>query len=125
VQEVYEKWDLHVVKIGEVTEDGNLRVRENGIVVADIPVQTLVLGGEAPVYVRETQYPSYLENVHSFDPDSIEEPKDYNDVLKKLLSSPNIASKNYLYTQYDHMVRIKFCCRARIGCSGCKNKRHE
>jgi len=106
VQEIYEKWDLHVVKIGEVTEDGNLRVRENGIVVANIPAQTLVLGGEAPVYVRETQYPSYLENVHSFNPDSIEEPKDYNEVLKKLLSSPNIASKNYVYTQYDHMVRI-------------------
>ncbi len=106
VQEIYEKWDLHVVKIGEVTEDGNLRVRENGIVVADIPAQTLVLGGEAPVYVRETQYPSYLEKAHSFDEKSMNEPKDYNQTLKKLLSSPNIASKNYVYTQYDHMVRI-------------------
>ncbi len=106
VQEIYEKWDLHVVKIGEVTEDGNLRVRENGIVVADIPAQTLVLGGEAPVYVRETQYPSYLEKAHSFDEKSINEPIDYNQTLKKLLSSPNIASKNYVYTQYDHMVRI-------------------
>ena len=106
VQEIYEKWDLHVIKIGEVTEDGKLRVRENGIVVADIPAQTLVLGGEAPVYERETQYPSYLEKAHSFDEKSISEPKDYTQTLKKLLSSPNIASKNYVYTQYDHMVRI-------------------
>jgi len=106
VQEIYEKWDLHVVKIGEVTDDGNLRVRENGIIVADIPAQTLVLGGEAPVYTRETQYPFYLEELHSFDQESVEEPKDYNDILKKLIFSPNIASKNYVYTQYDHMVRI-------------------
>ncbi|OPX26793.1 MAG: phosphoribosylformylglycinamidine synthase II, partial [Candidatus Cloacimonas sp. 4484_140] len=106
VKEIYEKWDLHVVKIGEVTDGGNLCVRENGIVVADIPAQTLVLGGEAPVYVRETQYPSYLEKAHSFDEKSISEPKDYTEILKKLLSSPNIASKNYVYTQYDHMVRI-------------------
>jgi phosphoribosylformylglycinamidine synthase len=106
VQEIFEKWDLHVVKIGEVIEDGNLRVRENGVVVADIPAQTLVLGGEAPVYKREVQYPDYLDKLHTFDQSKIQEPKDYNSVLKKLLSSPNIASKNYVYNQYDHMVRI-------------------
>ena len=106
VQEIYEKWDLHVVKIGEVTDNGNLRVRENGIIVADIPAQTLVLGGEAPVYTRETKYPAYLDTLHAYDQNSMQEPEDYNAVLKKLLSSPNIASKNYVYTQYDHMVRI-------------------
>ncbi|MBN2017213.1 MAG: phosphoribosylformylglycinamidine synthase subunit PurL [Candidatus Cloacimonetes bacterium] len=106
VQEIYEKWDLHVVKIGEVIENGNLRVRENGIIIANIPAQTLVLGGDAPVYTREIQYPEYLHDLHSFDQDSVEEPEDYNEILKKLLSSSNIASKNYVYTQYDHMVRI-------------------
>ena len=106
VQEVYEKWDLHVVKIGEVTDDKMLRVRNIGKIVAEIPAHTLVLGGDAPVYKRDTKKPSYLEALQNFDENTVPEPHDYTQVIKQLLSCPNIASKNYVYTQYDHMVRI-------------------
>ncbi|MCK4358887.1 MAG: phosphoribosylformylglycinamidine synthase subunit PurL [Candidatus Cloacimonetes bacterium] len=106
VEDIFKKWDLNIVKIGEVTADKMLRVRENKKVVAEIPANTLVLGGDAPVYKREKNYPKYLDKVHKFNPDIIPLPDDYNVVLKNLLSSPNIASKNYVYQQYDYMVRI-------------------
>jgi len=106
VQKIYEKWDLHVVKIGRVTDDKMLRVRNDGKIVAEIPANTLVLGGEAPVYKRETISPSYLDLLHDFDERSVPEPDNYTQILKELLSYPNIASKNYVYAQYDHMVRI-------------------
>lgn len=106
VKEIFEKWDLHVVKIGKVTDDKMLRVRNSGKIVAEIPASELVLGGGAPVYTRETQYPKYLDSVHSFTLTNIPEPENYNEILAKLLTSPNIASKNYVYQQYDYMVRI-------------------
>ncbi|MEA1973250.1 MAG: phosphoribosylformylglycinamidine synthase subunit PurL, partial [Candidatus Cloacimonadota bacterium] len=106
IEEIFEKWDLHAVKIGEVIEGGNLRVLEDGKLVAELPAEMLVLGGDAPVYDREFTKPKYIDKVQSFNQNEIQEPTDYNTVLKQLMGSPNIASKKPIYTQYDHMVQI-------------------
>jgi len=106
VQQIFHKWDLEAVTIGTVTSDKLLRVYDNGILCAEIPAESLVLGGAAPVYTRETQKPDYIEEVQAFDSSSLNEPKDYNHVLVQLLGSPNIASKQSIYRQYDHMVQI-------------------
>lgn len=105
IQDIFEKWDLHAVTIGRVTHDRMLRVKYQGKIFAEIPSDTLVLGGGAPVYHRETARPSYLDTVHAFKSESIPEPTHYNDILQKLLSSPNIASKEWVYEQYDSTVR--------------------
>jgi phosphoribosylformylglycinamidine synthase II len=103
--EIFKKWDLNCIEIGKVTNDGRLKVHYNGELVADVPAETLVLGGGAPVYVRESKEPAYLKKIKEFDFNSLKEPKDYNEVLLKLLSSPNIANKNWVYEQYDTQVR--------------------
>lgn len=105
IQDIFEKWDLHAVTIGRVTNDRMLRVKYQGKIFAEIPSDTLVLGGGAPVYHRETARPAYLDTMHAFKPENVHEPKNYTEVLKKLLSSPNIASKEWVYEQYDSMVR--------------------
>ncbi len=105
VKRIFAKWDLHAEIIGEVTEGSNLRVQHMGSVVADIPAESLVLGGGAPVYVRESTEPEYLKRVRQFGPDSVPMPSDLNAVLINLLSSPNIASRRWVYQQYDQMVR--------------------
>ncbi len=106
VEQVFQKWDLHAVKIGVVTSDGMLCVREHGEINARIPARMLILGGDAPVYDRETRYPEYLRIVNQFDEKEIDIPTDFNEELKKLISSPNICSKRDIYRQYDHMVQI-------------------
>ncbi|MEL7833982.1 phosphoribosylformylglycinamidine synthase subunit PurL [Fodinibius sp. Rm-B-1B1-1] len=103
--DIYEKWDLNAVVIGEVVEGENVTYLKDGEVKADIPADSLVLGGGAPRYKRETKKPEYLDDVQSFDIDSLDHPKNHNDVIKKLLGSPNIASKRWAYEQYDTMVR--------------------
>ncbi|MBL7996278.1 phosphoribosylformylglycinamidine synthase subunit PurL [bacterium] len=105
IQEIFEKWDLHAVTIGRVTNDRMLRVKYQGKIFAEIPSDSLVLGGGAPVYYRDAVRPAYLDAVQSFKPENVPEPKNYNDVLKRLLSSPNIASKEWVFEQYDSMVR--------------------
>ncbi len=106
VKEIFEKWDLHADKIGTVTDDGLLRVRNNGEVVAELPSQMLVLGGDAPVYSREIKEPAYLKDVYDFDPEALPSPQNNNIILTQLLASPNIASKKPIFSQYDHMVGI-------------------
>lgn len=105
IQAIFEKWDLHGVIIGRVTDDGMLRVKFHGKTLAEIPSETLVLGGGAPVYIRETSRPAYLDELQSFDTHQIPEPKNYNSVLTQLLGSPNIANKAWVYEQYDSSVR--------------------
>ncbi len=107
VERVFDKWDLHVVNIGEVTDDGRVKVYWHGDLVADVPAEHLVLGGGAPVYHRETKRPAYLDEVHAFDPRSVDDvtASDAGDVLKQLLGSPNIASKRWVFEQYDTTVR--------------------
>lgn len=103
--DVYEKWDLNAVVIGEVVEGENVTYIKDGEIKADIPADSLVLGGGAPQYEREVKKPAYLDDVQSFNFKLITHPKDQNDTLLRLLRSPNIASKRWVHEQYDTMVR--------------------
>ncbi|MEM6783099.1 MAG: phosphoribosylformylglycinamidine synthase subunit PurL [Bacteroidota bacterium] len=106
IEAVFEKWDLHAVQIGTVTDDGRVVVRWHGQVVADVPAEHLVLGGGAPVYHRETERPAYLDAAHAFDVSTIDDvQEDATSALLSLLGSPNIASKRWVFEQYDTMVR--------------------
>lgn len=104
-KKIFDKWDLNCVAIGEIIEEPNVKIYHKGNLEADVPAEPLVLGGGAPVYIRETKEPGYFNETRNFDFNSIPEPKDYNEVLLKLLSSPNITNKNWVYTQYDTQVR--------------------
>lgn len=104
-KKIFDKWDLNCVQIGTVTNGPDVKVSYKGKVVAEVPANTLVLGGDAPVYVRESKEPGYFNELRSFDFNSLPEPGNYNDVLIKLLSSPNITNKNWVYEQYDTQVR--------------------
>lgn len=103
VEEIFEKWDLHAVKIGEVKDGHLMRVKNGGELVAEIPAKALA--DEGPVYVREEKRPAYLDEAQKLDLASIKVPSDFNAVLKKMLDHPTIASKAWVWKQYDHMVR--------------------
>jgi phosphoribosylformylglycinamidine synthase len=103
VERIFEKWDLHAVRIGEVTTDGRLRVRSRGVVVAEIPNKSLT--DDAPRYQRPMTKPAYLEEARDLSIDALGPPAPAPEVLRRLLASPNIASKRWVYRQYDHMVR--------------------
>ena len=106
LKKIFNKWDLNCKKIGKVTNTRCLEVYNGKELVANIPVDTLVLGGGAPQYDMPATQPSYLQEVTSFNIDSIKKTKkNFNKDLLKLLSSPNIASKKYIYQQYDSTVR--------------------
>ena len=107
LEAIFDKWDLHAVEIGHVTDDGQVKVLWHGEMVADVPAEHLALGGGAPVYIRETKRPAYLDETRAFDPSSITDVNadTASDVLLKILGSPNIASKRWVFEQYDTMVR--------------------
>jgi phosphoribosylformylglycinamidine synthase len=105
VIDVYEKWDLHAVIIGEVVDGDKVTYWKDGEVKAEIPAEHLVLGGGAPQYVREASKPAYLDEVQNFDLSALDHPEDYLNTLKSILSSPNIASKRWVHEQYDTTVR--------------------
>ena len=105
VREIFDKWDLHAVTIGHVTGDGMVTIERGGEVKAVVPADSLVLGGGAPVYIRETKRPDYLDTTEAFRMESIPVPADMNGVLAALLAVPNIASKRWVYEQYDTSVR--------------------
>jgi len=100
---IFEKWDLHAEEIGFVTAGTMMVVKENGKIVAEIPARKLA--DEAPLYSREAREPEYLKKTRAFDRKSLGSAGDLNAVLLKLLDSPTIASKEWIYEQYDHMVR--------------------
>jgi phosphoribosylformylglycinamidine synthase subunit PurL len=104
VQDIFEKWDLHAVVIGTVTDDGYLHFWKDNDLKASIPARSLVLGGDAPVYKREVKKPDYIEAIRNEDL-QVQEPSNYNSVLLQLLSSPNISGKRWVYEQYDSMVQ--------------------
>lgn len=105
VQAIFERWDIHAEIIGEVTQTGQLEVWHKEQKVASIPADSLVLGGGAPVYIRESKEPEYLKETRAFNPNSLNMPDDLASVWLKLLASPNIASKHWVFEQYDSMVR--------------------
>jgi len=101
---IFEKWDLPCSEIGEVTDDGMLRFYMGGQLEAELPAESLVLGGGAPVYHREYARPAYLDAIAQFDANSIPVPGDLQPIARQLTTLPNIASKRWVYTQYDSMV---------------------
>jgi len=103
VEEIFNKWDLHAVPIGEITEGNLMRVFDEGRLVSEIPARALA--GEAPLYTREERRPAYLDETAKPDLTKLPEPKNFTNVIKQLLDSPSIASKEWIYRQYDHMVR--------------------
>ena len=109
VERIFEKWDLHAARIGQVTSDGMLRVRAHGRLVAEIPNRALT--DEAPVYRRPMEVPGYLEAAQVLDLDALggagapRRVPSSPEALLALLASPTIASKQWIYRQYDHMVQ--------------------
>ena len=104
VNRIFDKWDLNAVHIGDVTEGNTLHYFMNGELVGELPAKSLVLGGGAPVYEREYTEPAYYAEAKKFSIDSIVEPKDLVVVARQLMANHNIASKKWIYEQYDSMV---------------------
>ncbi len=104
VENILRKWDISYAEIGEVTKGDRLIYYFNNELVADVPAQSLVLGGGAPVYHREYSTPKYFDEIAKFNANDIEIPSDLKAVGGYLLKHPNIASKRWVYNQYDSMV---------------------
>lgn len=104
VENIFDKWDLNCVQIGEVTKGGILEYFMNGDKVAEVPAESLILGGGAPVYEREYREPEYYRRNLEFKIENVEEPSDYKKIAKYLWNHPNIASKKWVIEQYDSMV---------------------
>ena len=103
VEQIFDKWDLHAVRIGSVTADGRMRVLDRGAPVAEIPNGALT--DEAPLYHRPMERPEYLEAAQQWPSASLASSPPVSAIFRRLLASPSIASKRWVYRQYDHMVR--------------------
>lgn len=104
VQQVFDKWDLNCTQIGEVTEGNDLKFYFRGELSAQVPAESLVLGGGAPVYEREFTEPAYMQLNRAFNPKTVSVPADLKQVAVHLCTHPNIANKRWVYQQYDSMV---------------------
>jgi len=104
IKQIMEKWGLHAAIMGRVTDDGWLRVCYHGEVVAQLPAQLLAEG--APQYIREGIPSEHLKDIQDLDVTALQPPADLECTLLELLKSPNIASKAWVFEQYDHMVRM-------------------
>jgi phosphoribosylformylglycinamidine synthase II len=104
ILDIFDKWDLNCVEIGVVTKGNRLKYYFHGQLVADVPAESLVLGGDAPVYQRNYKEPAYFVEAKKFDINLVKEPANLQDVMMHLASHPNIASKRWVYNQYDSMV---------------------
>jgi len=101
---IFEKWDLPWSVLGNVTTDGLMRVRHKGRVVAEIPAEEISTA--APEYNPASRRPEYLDSIEVFDAAKFEAPDDCGEALLALLATPTIASKRWIYEQYDHMVQL-------------------
>lgn len=104
VQAIFDKWDIHCVQIGIVTKEPLLKYYMNGELVAEVPAESLVLGGGAPIYTREFAEPKYFQEIKQFDANTIPVPADMLEIANQIIQLPNIASKRWVYEQYDSMV---------------------
>ncbi len=106
VLDIFEKWDIPCAEIGRVTDDGLMRVKNHGVTVAEIPAKKLA--DEAPLYKRDARRPADLDARQKLDLASVPEPAplEFQGILEKLLAAPDLASKRWVYRQYDHMVRV-------------------
>jgi phosphoribosylformylglycinamidine synthase len=107
VKAIFDKWDLHAEEIGIVTDSDRVRYFMNGELVGDVPAESLVLGGGAPQYQREYTEPAYYQEFKKFKIEDIAQPEDLKEVAFFLLQHQNIASKRWVYEQYDSMVGTK------------------
>ncbi len=105
VKKIFDKWDLNCETIGHVTDNPILKLSYRGEEKASVPPFELALGGGVPVYIRETKKPEYIDEVQNYDLKSLPEPNNLQEAFEKVFSSPNIASKKWVYQQYDYMVR--------------------
>ena len=105
LQKIFDKWELHCTRVGEVTNTGMLEVYQGRKKVAEIPSEELVLGGGAPQYDMPVREPAYFTKLNNFNIESIPEPEDFTKSLLTLLSSPNITDKQFVFRQYDSTVR--------------------
>lgn len=106
IKSIFDKWDLQAEIIGTVTDTGNVVFDYLGERVADIPAKALALGGDmTPVYYRESREPKYLAETRAYDLSTLKDVEDAGAMLRTLLASPTIASKRWVYEQYDSMVR--------------------
>ena len=104
VKKIFDKWDLSCEEIGVVTKGDRVRYFMQGDLVGDVPCNDLVLGGGAPVYHREFQEPDYFKKWKLFDIDTVEQPRNLKEIALFLTGHENIASKRWVYEQYDSMV---------------------
>ena len=105
LKNIYKKWDMLCCEIGVVTDTKKFEVFRNGKLVANIPVDSLVLGGDAPQYDMPYKEPSYYTEKNKCNFSELKISEDYKGNLIKLLSAPNITNKSYVYNQYDSTVR--------------------
>ncbi|MFB5676479.1 phosphoribosylformylglycinamidine synthase subunit PurL [Paenibacillus terreus] len=108
-REIFDRWGVICAKVGKVTDDGRLRLFHHGEVVGDMPVNALV--DECPIYNKPSAVPAYYEQNAAVDTLRYEEVKDLGGALNKILSSPSVASKKWVYEQYDYMVRTSTAVR--------------
>ncbi|KOR87731.1 phosphoribosylformylglycinamidine synthase subunit PurL [Paenibacillus solani] len=108
-REIFERWGVVCAKVGKVTDDGRLKLIHHDEVVGDMPVKALV--DECPIYNKPSQEPAYYQEQAAVDTLRYEEVKDLGGALKKVLGSPSLASKAWVYNQYDYMVRTSTAVR--------------
>lgn len=104
VTDIFDKWDIHCEQIGVVTKEPVLKFFMGEELVAEVPAESLVLGGGAPVYEREYTEPTYFKERDAFNLSSIPVPSNLKNIAQQLVALPNIASKRFIYNQYDSMV---------------------
>ncbi|HWV39032.1 MAG TPA: phosphoribosylformylglycinamidine synthase subunit PurL [Vulgatibacter sp.] len=104
VEAIFRKWDLDVAVVGEVTDTGRLQLFWHGQLAGELPIDPLTEG--APVYDRPRRRPAELDSLQAFDPRTLPQPDDLGEALLRLLGRPTIASKEWVWRQYDHMVRL-------------------
>jgi phosphoribosylformylglycinamidine synthase II len=106
---IFARWGLHCAKVGKVSDDGQLKLYHKGELVGDMPVHALV--DDCPIYNKPSQIPEYYLKNGSIDTNGYEQVLDLNAALKKVLASPSLASKEWVYSQYDYMVRTETAVR--------------
>jgi phosphoribosylformylglycinamidine synthase len=107
VEQIFDKWDIHCQIIGEVTDTEWIEYFMFDELVAHVPAESLVLGGGAPVYERDYSEPAYIAKLNNFDDKTITQPDNFKAVAQFLIKQTNIASKKWIYEQYDSMVQIR------------------
>jgi phosphoribosylformylglycinamidine synthase len=105
IAKIFHKFDIEAESIGIIEDSSDITIKLNDEIIAKIPADSLVLGGGAPAYVREINEPKYIEKCRKYDLESLPIPKDLDEIILKLIMSPSIANKKWVFEQYDSMVR--------------------